>query len=232
MAGDTLNLRYEDNHLLVAVKAAGQLSQGDESGNESLPQTLKSYIKEKYGKPGAVYLGLVHRLDRPVGGLMVFARTSKAASRLSSQFRLGETEKYYLAWVHGSPKNQETLKHRIGREEKKAILDPNGQEALLRYKRIWQLKDRSLLLIKLDTGRHHQIRLQCSAEGFPIIGDTLYGGPPSWKQGEIALFCWALAFYHPTKKEKLSFRIMPPSMWQIPHHIETYLMNAAPSDLP
>ncbi|HDR04189.1 MAG TPA: RNA pseudouridine synthase [Candidatus Marinimicrobia bacterium] len=226
MSQEKLNILKEDNHILVAVKAPGQLAQGDKSGDASIHKELKNYIKEKYKKPGEAYLGLVHRLDRPVGGLMIFARTSKAARRLSRQFQLGETEKIYLAWVEGSAPNKKILRHKIGRRGKKAIIQGDGQEAILTFSCLYRHEKHSLLLIQLETGRHHQIRLQLSAEGFPILGDKLYGIGESWKKGQIALYAFALTFLHPTIKEKQEYRHLPPAFWNIPSQIRHLLKNA------
>ncbi len=166
---------------------------------------LKQYLKEKYHKPGNVYLGLVHRLDKEVGGVMVFAKTSKAASRLSEQIRLHKIEKYYLAIVNGKVESS-TYKDRILREEYQSKIDKNGKEAILSFETLKIINNTSLVKIKLLTGRHHQIRVQFSSRGHSLLGDSRYG-----KKGKfpLALYAYHLAFYHPVTKEKLILENFP-----------------------
>ena len=196
-----MEILYEDNHLLVVVKPTYILSQSDGSDTKDMLTILKKYLKEKYNKPGNVYLGLVHRLDKEVGGVMVFAKTSKAASRLSEQVRLHQFEKYYLAVVKGKVESN-TYKDKILREEYQSKIDEKGKEAILSFETLKVIDNNSLVRIKLLTGRHHQIRVQFSARGHYLLGDKRYG-----KKGEfpLALYAYHLAFYHPITKEKLIF---------------------------
>lgn len=196
-----MEILYEDNHLLVVVKPTYILSQSDGSDTKDMLTILKKYLKEKYNKPGNVYLGLVHRLDKEVGGVMVFAKTSKAASRLSEQVRLHQFEKYYLAVVKGKVESN-SYKDKILREEYQSKIDEKGKEAILSFETLKVIDNNSLVKIKLLTGRHHQIRVQFSARGHYLLGDKRYG-----KKGEfpLALYAYHLAFYHPITKEKLIF---------------------------
>ena len=196
-----MEILYEDNHVLVVVKPTYVLSQSDGSDTPDMLTILKKYLKEKYNKPGNVYLGLVHRLDKEVGGVMVFAKTSKAASRLSEQVRLHQFEKYYLAVVKGKVES-DTYKDKILREEYQSKIDEKGKEAILSFETLKVIDNNSLVKIKLLTGRHHQIRVQFSARGHYLLGDKRYG-----KKGEfpLALYAYHLAFYHPITKEKLIF---------------------------
>lgn len=200
-----MKILYEDNHLLVVVKEPYILSQSDGSENLDMLTILKQYLKEKYHKPGNVYLGLVHRLDKEVGGVMVFAKTSKAASRLSEQVRLHKMEKYYLAVVNGIVKSA-TYKDKILREEYQSKIDKNGKEALLSFETLKVINNTSLIKINLLTGRHHQIRVQFSSRGHYLLGDNRYG-----KKGKypLALYAYHLAFYHPVTKEKMTFENLP-----------------------
>ena len=196
-----MEILYEDNHLLVVIKPTYVLSQSDGSDTKDMLTILKKYLKEKYNKPGNVYLGLVHRLDKEVGGVMVFAKTSKAASRLAEQVRLHQFEKYYLAVVKGKVESN-TYKDKILREEYQSKIDEKGKEAILSFETLKVIDNNSLVKIKLLTGRHHQIRVQFSARGHYLLGDKRYG-----KKGEfpLALYAYHLAFYHPITKEKLIF---------------------------
>ena len=206
-----LNILYEDNHIIVVIKPVNVLSQADNTNDEDMLTLIKKYIKEKYQKPGNVYLGLVHRLDRPVGGIMVFAKTSKAASRLSDQIRNNQMHKSYYAVVHGILQNKEgTLKNKIEKlDNKKVLIDtPNGKEAILNYKVIKEKDNLSLLDINLVTGRYHQIRLQFANIDHPLYGDNLYGKKDN---KNIALFAYKLSFLHPTTKEELTFEVKPNS---------------------
>lgn len=198
-----VDILHCDNHVLVAVKPPNVPSQRDISGDPDMLTLMRAYVKEAYGKPGEVYLGLVHRLDRPVGGLMAFARTSKAAARLSEQIRAREMEKTYLAIVRGEAAEEARLTGTIRRE------DGAEQDAELTYR----LRDRreglSLLSVQLVTGRKHQIRIQLSREHLPIWGDARYG---AGKPGEqIALWAERLSFTHPTRRERMSFQSLPPA---------------------
>ena len=216
-----MEILYEDNHLLVVVKPTYVLSQSDGSDTKDMLTILKKYLKEKYNKPGNVYLGLVHRLDKEVGGVMVFAKTSKAASRLSEQVRLHQFEKYYLAVVKGKVESN-TYKDKILREEYQSKIDEKGKEAILSFETLKVIDNNSLVKIKLLTGRHHQIRVQFKARGHYLLGDKRYG-----KKGEfpLALYAYHLAFYHPITKEKLIFENIPNTGYFSKFNVKELLKN-------
>jgi len=200
---------YEDNHIIVVVKDYNIPVQEDNTKDIDLLTMIKSYLKEKYNKPGNVYLGLVHRLDRPVGGVMVFAKTSKAASRLSNEIREKKIEKRYIALVHGKTKEYGKLIDKLMKDEKTntSFVDDKGKESILEYKLIEYKNDMSLLDINLHTGRHHQIRVQLSHHGYPIYGDQKYGID---KEGiQIHLWAYKLKFKHPVKDEIMEFTYYP-----------------------
>ena len=207
-------LLYEDNHLLVVVKPDGVLSQSDGSAAPDMLTLLKEYIKIKSGKPGDVFLGLVHRLDRPVSGVMVFAKTSKSASRLSEQIREKTVKKKYYAIVHGSPPLEEArLQARLSKAVGNIVSeDEEGKEAVLYYRLLETDRDRDLSLIEiaLETGRSHQIRVQMAGQGNPILGDKKYGNPNELYKGEIALFSYSFQFKHPTKDIWMQVQVIPP----------------------
>lgn len=206
------NILYEDNHIIVVDKKVNVPVQEDESRDSDLLTIIKEYLKEKYHKPGNVYLGLVHRLDRPVGGVMVFAKTSKAASRLSEQMRTHQIEKKYYAVVEGTLKEKDTYIDKLYKNTKlnKVTIDNRGKEAVLSYERVKTYKGYSLADITLKTGRSHQIRVQFSSRGTPLYGDQKYN--PNAKVGEqIALYSYYLSFYHPTTKEKMEFQLPLPN---------------------
>lgn len=204
-----LNVLYEDNHVIAVVKPAGMLVQGDYTGNRTLLDHVKKYLKDKYKKPGDVFLGLVHRLDRPVGGVIVFARTSKAAKRLQTQFENHSTEKIYLAWIEGIAEQKGCLCHKIMRNEKRAIISEEGKEARLSYRRLKILENRSFMEILLETGRHHQIRLQFTTIGHPVVGDSYYNSHQRWLNGAIALWSFQLKINHPVTGTRLIFTALP-----------------------
>lgn len=205
-----LNILYEDNHLLVINKPCGTLVQGDETGDKPLVELGKEYIKEKYQKPGEVFLGVVHRLDRPVSGVVVFARTSKALERMNELFRNKETKKTYLA-ISGSrpPKNSDTLIHWLEKDEKKnkttAYIreSPRGQRSELNYELIGEAGGKFLIEVNPITGRPHQIRVQLASIGCIILGDLKYGAMAPLPDASIALHAHHLEFVHPVKKEKM-----------------------------
>lgn len=209
-----INILYEDNHLLVVEKKPNIPVQADDSKDEDLLTLLKQYLKEKYDKPGNVYLGLVHRLDRPVGGVMVFAKTSKAASRLSEQVRTHKFEKIYYAVLEGKiePKSA-ILRDRLLKDTKTNItkVDKNGKEAELSYDLVAHKDNLSLVKINLKTGRSHQIRVQFSHHGYPLYGDQKYN--KNTKKDQIALYATELSFYHPTTNQKLIFSIQLPNRY-------------------
>lgn len=205
---------YEDNHIIVVYKESGEIVQGDKTGDTPLSETVKAYIKEKYQKPGAVFLGVVHRLDRPVSGLVVFARTSKALSRLNEMFRKGEVHKTYWALVQpsGNPVTSNTFvtaTHWLTRNEtqnKSYAYDhevPGSKKAVLRYRTIGQTERYQLVEVELLTGRHHQIRCQLSTLGMPIRGDLKYGAKRSNPDGSISLLSHHVEFIHPVSKQKI-----------------------------
>jgi 23S rRNA pseudouridine1911/1915/1917 synthase len=205
-----LQVLYEDNHLLIVNKRAGDIVQGDKTGDTPLSEVAKEYIAEKYDKPGAVYLGVVHRLDRPTSGVVVFARTSKALTRLNKLFANRETEKTYWAIVKNMPKDSSArLVHYLKRNPKqnksyahiKEV--PDSKKSILNYTIVKKLSNYYLLEVTLETGRHHQIRSQLAAIQCPIKGDLKYGFDRSNKDGSIHLHARKLSFIHPVKKEPL-----------------------------
>lgn len=200
------NIIYEDNHIIVVEKKINVPVQEDDSKDKDLVNIIKDYLKNRYQKPGNVYLGLIHRLDRPVGGIMVFAKTSKAASRLSEQIRLRHFEKKYYAVIEGTVAHEEILIDKLYKDVKTNMVtvDERGKEAVLKYKRISMIDNLSLIEIELKTGRSHQIRVQFSSRNMPLFGDQRYNRNAKVGQ-QIALFSYYLSFYHPTTKEKLEF---------------------------
>lgn len=205
---------YEDNHLLVVEKKPNVLVQADDTNDLDLLTILKKYLKDKYNKPGNVYLGLVHRLDRPVGGIMVFAKTSKAASRLSEQVRNHQIKKEYMAVLCGKAKEGDTLKDYLLKDEKTNIVkvDASGKYAELDYKLLEYCDNLSLVKIDLKTGRSHQIRVQFSSRNLALWGDQKYNKEVEVGQ-QIALYATSLSFYHPTTKELLTFKIDVPDSY-------------------
>ena len=209
---------YEDNHIIVVNKTASEIVQGDKTGDTPLSETVKQYLKEKYNKPGNVFLGVTHRLDRPVSGLVVFAKTSKALSRLNDMFRNGEVKKTYWAIVRNRPQELESeLTNWLVRNEKqnksyaydKEVKD--SKKAVLCYKTIGHSQNYHLLEVDLKTGRHHQIRCQLAKMGCPIKGDLKYGSPRSNPDGSICLHARRIAFVHPVSKESIEIEAPVPS---------------------
>ena len=213
---EDLIILHEDNHVIVVLKPQNIPSCEDESKDRDMLTIIKDYIKVKYDKPGNVYLGLVHRLDRPTGGVMVFAKSSKAAARLSEQIKNGDFEKRYFAVLVGTPKEEKaTLTHYM---KKNAINNmvyicpptvSGAKFAELEYSLVEKTESLSLVDVRLHTGRSHQIRVQMNAIGTPIYGDMRYGGEKAVK-GNLALWAYYLSFTHPVSKERMVFRVQPP----------------------
>jgi len=203
---ETPTILYEDNHIIIVNKKPSQIVQGDKTGDAPLSEIIKEYIKERDKKPGNVFLGVVHRLDRPVGGVTMFAKTSKALTRLNEMFRDGEMTKEYLAIVKNAPaKEHDILHHYLVRNEKQNksyaynTIKSNAKEAKLEYFVVEKIEKYALLKIRLFTGRHHQIRCQLAAIGSPIKGDLKYGFDRSNKDASISLLAYSIAFMHPVK---------------------------------
>jgi len=212
-----LRVLYEDNHLLGVFKPAGVLVQGDRTKDETLMDLAKAYLKEKYKKPGNVFLGLVHRLDRPVSGVVLYARTSKAASRLTREFVERRVEKTYFAVVLGEPAEDEgDLVSYIERAHKKARFSrpesEHAKEAVLSYRVLARKSGLSLVELKARTGRHHQIRLQLAGIGHPVVGDIKYGSPGVLADRTIALHAGVLVVKHPTQDTRVRLSAPPPAV--------------------
>ena len=237
-----MTILYEDNHIIIVNKAPGEIVQGDKTGDVTLADTVKQYIKEKYAKPGAVFLGVVHRLDRPVSGIVVFARTGKALARLNEMFRAGNIHKTYHAIVSSTPidndggrretagqaiaalsTNWQTLDHWLTRNERQnrayahATEVPNSKHALLDYRTIGRSDRYTLLEICLRTGRHHQSRCQLAATGLPIRGDLKYGAPRSNPDGSICLHARHIEFEHPVSHKPVCATAPYPALplWRV-----------------
>ena len=209
---------YEDTHIIIVNKTASEIVQGDKTGDTPLSETVKQYLKEKYNKPGNVFIGVTHRLDRPVSGLVVFARTSKALARLNDMFRKGEVKKTYWALVKNTPKEPEgELTHYLVRNEKQNksyaydTEKPGSKMAVLHYKTIAHSDNYCLLEVDLKTGRHHQIRCQLAKMGCPIKGDLKYGYPRSNPDGSICLHARRVHFIHPVSKEPIDVEAPVPA---------------------
>lgn len=218
-----MQILYEDNHIIVVSKTSGEIVQGDKTGDKTLCDSVKEYIKEKYAKPGNVFLGIAHRLDRPVSGIVIFAKTSKALSRLNNMFRDGEVHKLYWAITQNMPqKEEDTLTHWIVRNEKQNKSyaydreKPGSKKALLHYKVISSTDNYTLLAVNLMTGRHHQIRCQLSAIGCPIKGDLKYGSRRSNNDGSISLHARKVEFVHPVSKQPMCIEAPVPDdrLWR------------------
>lgn len=212
-----IDVLYEDNHLLIVEKPVNIAVQEDASKDMDLLNMLKSYIKEKYNKPGDVYLGLVHRLDRPVGGVMVFARTSKAASRLSNELRKQQIYRKYKAIIRGTlPNKQGELVDYLYKDRKKNLVsvvsskNKDGKKAILEYKVLSKKDNLSMLEVELKTGRSHQIRVQLANQGTPLYGDQKYGEHVNKHGQQIALWASSLSVKHPTKDEMITVESEPP----------------------
>ena len=206
-----MQVLYEDNHIIIVNKASGEIVQGDKTGDTPLSETVKAYIKQAYAKPGNVFLGVVHRLDRPVSGIVVFARTSKALARLNDMFRKGEVHKTYWAITGNKPLHDEgRLDNWLVRNEKQNksyaydVEKPQSKHAILDYRLIGKSDNYYLLEVHLLTGRHHQIRCQLSHIGCPIKGDLKYGAPRSNPDGSISLMARRVEFEHPVSHQHIS----------------------------
>lgn len=219
-----MEIVYEDNHLIIVYKHSGEIVQGDKTGDVPLSEDVKCYLKEKFQKPGNVFLGVVHRLDRPVAGLVVFAKTSKALTRLNKMFRDGEVHKTYWAITKNLPPQSEgTLTHWLVRNEKQNksyAYDhevPHSKKAILKYRLIGQSDHYCLLEVNLMTGRHHQIRCQLAQMGCPIKGDLKYGAQRSNPDGSICLLAHHVEFVHPVSKQLISLDSPLPEdkLWQV-----------------
>ena len=209
---------YEDNHIIIVNKTASEIVQGDKTGDKPLSETVKEYLKEKYNKPGNVFIGVTHRLDRPVSGLVVFAKTGKALARLNEMFRTGKVKKTYWAIVKNLPPAEEdTLTHYLVRNEKQNksyaydTEKPGSKQAILHYRLLSRSDHYSLLEVDLKTGRHHQIRCQLAKIGCPIKGDLKYGFPRSNPDGSICLHARRVRFIHPVSKQLIDVEAPLPS---------------------
>lgn len=223
-----MKVLYEDNHLIIVNKSAGEIVQGDKTGDEPLSDMVKAYLKEKYQKPGNVFCGVTHRLDRPTSGAVVFAKTSKALTRLNDMFRNGEVKKTYWAIVKNRPVAEEdTLTHYLVKNEKtnkSTAYDsekPHTKRAVLHYRLIAASQNYFLLEVDLETGRHHQIRCQLAKIGSPLRGDLKYGAERSNPDGSISLHARTVSFIHPVSKENISVTAPLPeeALWNAFSHL-------------
>lgn len=218
-----MTVLYEDNHIIVVNKSPGEIVQGDKTGDKPLSDIVREYLKEKYQKPGNVFCGVTHRLDRPTSGVVLFARTSKALSRLNEMFRNGEVDKTYWAIVKNKPpKEEDTLVHYLIKDEKNnksTAYDsekPHTKRAVLHYRLIAASQKYYLLEVSLETGRHHQIRCQLAKIGSPIKGDLKYGAERSNQDGSISLHARSIALIHPVSKLRIEVTAPVPEelLWQ------------------
>lgn len=220
-----MTILYEDNHIIAVNKTTSEIVQGDKTGDEPLSETLKGYLKEKYNKPGEVFLGVTHRLDRPVSGVVLFAKTGKSLARLNDMFKNKEVEKTYWAIVQNKPKETEgRLEHFLIRNEKQnksyayPTEKPNSKKSILTYKLIASSERYHLLEINLETGRHHQIRCQLASMGCAIKGDLKYGAPRSNPNGGISLHARKVKFIHPVSKQNIEITAPVPEddkLWSV-----------------
>lgn len=236
-----MDVLYEDNHLIIVNKAPSEIVQGDKTGDKPLSESIKEYLKEKYHKPGNVFCGVTHRLDRPTSGVVVFAKTSKALSRLNEMFRNGEVDKTYWAVVKNRPpKEEDTLIHYLIKNEKtnkSTAYDsekPNTKKAILHYKLIAASQKYFLLEVDLETGRHHQIRCQLAKIGCPIKGDLKYGAERSNPDGSISLHARTISFVHPVSKQQIHVLAPVPNdtLWKtLESSVETNVSSIRPEDV-
>jgi 23S rRNA pseudouridine1911/1915/1917 synthase len=236
-----MDVLYEDNHLIIVNKAPSEIVQGDKTGDKPLSELIKEYLKEKYHKPGNVFCGVTHRLDRPTSGVVVFAKTSKALSRLNEMFRNGEVDKTYWAIVKNRPpKDEDTLIHYLIKNEKtnkSTAYDsekPNTKKAILHYKLIAASQKYFLLEVDLETGRHHQIRCQLAKIGCPIKGDLKYGAERSNPDGSISLHARTISFVHPVSKQQIHVVAPVPNdtLWKtLESSVETNVSSIRPEEV-
>ena len=236
-----MDVLYEDNHLIIVNKAPSEIVQGDKTGDKPLSELIKEYLKEKYHKPGNVFCGVTHRLDRPTSGVVVFAKTSKALSRLNEMFRNGEVDKTYWAIVKNRPpKDEDTLIHYLIKNEKTNkstaydLEKPNTKKAILHYKLIAVSQKYFLLEVDLETGRHHQIRCQLAKIGCPIKGDLKYGAERSNPDGSISLHARTISFVHPVSKQQIHVVAPVPddTLWKtLESSVETNVSSIRPEDV-
>jgi len=210
---------FSDNHLLIVNKPPGLLSQADSTGDPDMLTLAKAWIKQECNKPGNVYVGLVHRLDRPVSGVLALARTSKAASRLSAQFRQGTPIKKYMALAEGRTPEGGICRDYLAKDESRTVRivseqHPGARLADLEWRSVAFHKGRTLLDIQIKTGRAHQIRAQMAAQGIPIVGDMRYGSRTFFDGRNLALHCYCLALEHPVRRVRMCWTAVPPSAWQ------------------
>ena len=222
MSNTDLDILYEDNHLIAINKKSGDIVQGDKTGDEPLSEKLKKFIKHKYNKPGNVYLGTIHRIDRPTSGVLLFAKTSKALSRMNEKFRNNEVDKTYWAVVKNKlPKKNDVIENYLSKNQAKnksfISNSKNGKYSKLEYKQIKKLDKYFIYEINPFTGRHHQIRVQLASMGSPIKGDLKYGAKRSNKDGSINLHAREITFNHPTKKERIKIIAPLPkaNIWEL-----------------
>lgn len=222
-----LDTLYLDNHLLVINKQPGLLSQADHTGDADVVTLGKAYLKARFNKPGNVYLGLVHRLDRPASGIMVLARTSKAARRLTDQFRQRLPIKRYFAVVEGHLQGAGTCVDYLVKEDQQVRVVapdyPKAKRAALRYQSIACARGLSLVSVELETGRAHQIRVQLAGRGYPLLGDMRYGATRELDGRNLALHCYRLGIEHPTRREPMTWEALPPPNWGA--HFETEIQQ-------
>ena len=222
MSNTDLDILYEDNHLIAINKKSGDIVQGDKTGDEPLSEKLKKFIKHKYNKPGNVYLGTIHRIDRPTSGVLLFAKTSKALSRMNEKFRNNEVQKTYWAVVKNKlPKKNDVIENYLTKNQAKnksfISNSKNGKHSKLEYKQVKKLDNYFIYEINPFTGRHHQIRVQLASMGSPIKGDLKYGAKRSNKDGSINLHAREITFNHPTKKERIKIIAPLPkaNIWEL-----------------
>jgi len=222
MSNTDLDILYEDNHLIAINKKSGDIVQGDKTGDEPLSEKLKKFIKHKYNKPGNVYLGTIHRIDRPTSGVLLFAKTSKALSRMNEKFRNNEVHKTYWAVVKNKlPKKNDVIENYLTKNQAKnksfISNSKNGKHSKLEYKQVKKLDNYFIYEINPFTGRHHQIRVQLASMGSPIKGDLKYGAKRSNKDGSINLHAREITFNHPTKQERIKIIAPLPkaNIWEL-----------------